>query len=113
MTAYELWVVLGMTAVTFGVRYPVLALVSRVRLPATALHTLRYIPPSVLAAIILPALLAPSGTELELSLANPFLIAGLVAAILAWRTRSLMPTITIGMALFLAWSWIVRTYLGA
>ena len=41
MTAYELWVVLGMTAVTCGVRYPVLAIVSRVRLPATAIHTLR------------------------------------------------------------------------
>jgi branched-subunit amino acid transport protein len=50
----------------------------------------------VLAAIILPGLLSPSGTLL-LSLANDRLWAGLLALLVAWRTRSTWLTIAVGM----------------
>ncbi|MEL6149567.1 MAG: AzlD domain-containing protein, partial [Chloroflexota bacterium] len=50
----EFWLVLGMTAVTFGVRYPSLALVGRMQLPDSVIRALRYVPVAVLTAIIVP-----------------------------------------------------------
>lgn len=50
------------------------------------------IPPAVLAA---PPLLYRDGT-FYLSPGNPFLLAGFVAAVVAWRTESLIGTIVSG-----------------
>ena len=62
--------------VTFGVRYPVLVLVSRTTLPRSVLDALKFIPTAVLTAIIVPAVLMPGG-QLDVSFANAYLVAGL------------------------------------
>ena len=105
MTTNELVLVAGMAAVTFLVRWPVLALVSRITLPQAVLDGMKFIPPAVLAAIIAPAMLMPAGT-IDLSLSNAYLVAGLAAGLIAWRTRNLLATIVLGMALFLIWRWL-------
>jgi branched-subunit amino acid transport protein len=105
MTTNELVLVAGMAAVTFLVRWPVLALVSRITLPQVVLDGMKFIPPAVLAAIIAPAMLMPAGT-IDLSLSNAYLVAGLAAGLIAWRTRNLLATIVLGMALFLIWRWL-------
>jgi branched-subunit amino acid transport protein len=51
---------------------------------------------AVLSAIILPALLLPHGT-LALSYSNARLIAGIVAVIVAWRTKNVFVTLIVGM----------------
>lgn len=107
MSGYEIALVLGMTVVTFGVRYPVLALVSRLQMSPGLERALRYIPPAVLAAIIAPALLLPDGETIALRLDNSALVAGIVAALIAWRTRNLMLTIVGGMAAFWIWRVVV------
>ena len=104
MSTFEILMVAGMTAVTFGVRYPVLALVSRVRLPDPVMAALKFIPPAVLTAIIVPAMLMPAG-EMDISLSNAYLVAGVLSGLIAWRTRNLLATIVIGMVVFLAWRW--------
>lgn len=97
MTRPELWlVILGGALVTFAVRLSFIALIPPDRLPATLRRGLRLVPPAVLAAIILPGLLSPSGT-LFLSLANDRMWAGLLALLVAWRTRSTWLTIAVGM----------------
>lgn len=106
MIAFEFALILGMAAVTFVVRYPVLALVSRMRLAPAVERAMRYIPPAVLAAIITPALFMPEGT-LSLRLENSALAAGVVAALLAWRTRNLILTILGGMAIFWVWRLLI------
>jgi branched-subunit amino acid transport protein len=106
MTPSEMWMIAGMTLVTFGVRYPVLLLVSRTTLPRRVLEALKYIPTAVLTAIVVPAVLMPAG-ELEVSLANAYLVAGVVSALIAWRTRNLLLTIVAGMTFFLLWRWLV------
>jgi len=106
MTPSEMWMIAGMTLVTFGVRYPVLLLVSRATLPARVLAALKYIPTAVLTAIVVPAVLLPAG-ELEVGLANANLVAGVFSALIAWRTRNLLLTIVAGMAFFLLWRWLV------
>ena len=99
MTTFEMWVIAGMVVVTFGVRYPVLALVSRVELPPLVKDALKFIPPAVLAAIIMPAVVMPTGT-VDLSWGNAYLLAGIASALIAWKSRNLLLTIVAGMTLF-------------
>lgn len=98
----ELALVVGMAVVTFLVRYPVLAIVGRVSLPSRLFHALRYVPIAVLTAISAPAVLMPTGT-LDVRPQNAYLIGGVVAIFIAWRVKSLLATIAIGMVVFLAW----------
>lgn len=93
--------ILGMGLVTFLIRLlPILA-VGRLKLPRWALQAMRYIPPSVLTAIILPELLLPGGT-LTLTLGNARLFAGIVAALVAWRTGNVLLTVVAGMGVLWA-----------
>ena len=106
MSQFEILMIVGMMAVTFGVRYPVLALVSRFTLPRPVLEALKFIPPAVLTAIIVPAVLMPNGT-LDVSYTNAYLVAAVASALLAWRTKNLLLTIVMGMLIFLGWRWLV------
>jgi branched-subunit amino acid transport protein len=103
MTTTEILLVLGMALVTFAMRYPVLAFVSRITLPPSLLAALKFIPPAVLTAIIVPALIAPDGSELDFSIRNDYLIAGLVTALAAWRTKNILLTLAIGMITLWVW----------
>lgn len=102
----EILLILGMTVVTFLVRYPLLVVVGRVQLPDPLFRALRYVPVAVLTAISVPAVLMPDGT-LELSLSNSYLIGGIAATGIAWQTRKLLPTIAGGMVVFLLWRALV------
>ncbi len=102
----ELLLVAGMAAVTFAVRYPVLVLVGKIPLPEGVFHALRHVPPAVLTAIIVPSVLMPQGT-VDVSPTNAYLVAGIVSALVAWRSKSLLLTIIIGMAVVLAWRALV------
>ena len=102
----DLLLVAGMAAVTFGVRYPVLVLVGRIPLPASVFRALRYVPPAVLTAIIVPAVLMPEGT-VDVSPTNAYLVAGIASALVAWRSKSLLLTIIVGMVVMLLWPVVV------
>jgi branched-subunit amino acid transport protein len=60
-------------------------------------RALRFNPPAVLLAMVAPALARPAGV-LALSVGNPRLLAGAVAAVVAARTRSVVATTVAGMA---------------
>ena len=92
-----LWItILGMGAVTFAVRLLPILLLERIDMPPLLLRALRYVPPAVLSAIIFPELLIRDGA-LAISPDNVRLLAGLLAAIVAWRTRNVLLTIAVGM----------------
>jgi branched-subunit amino acid transport protein len=101
LSANELLLVAGMAIVTFAVRYPVMLLVGRLPMPDRLFRALRYVPPAVLAAIIVPGVLMPDGSTIDAAPTNSYLVAGIVSAIVAWRTRNLLLTIVLGMAFFL------------
>ncbi|HVU15251.1 MAG TPA: AzlD domain-containing protein [Phototrophicaceae bacterium] len=103
----EFVLVLGMGLVTFLIRYPTLVLIGRIPLPDRVFRALRYVPPAVLAAIIVPSVLIPDGTHIDVSISNSYLIAGIVAALISWRTKNLLATIVLGMVVFLIWRLIV------
>ena len=62
--------------------------------PEGVQRILRQIPPAALAALVLPAFLRP---EQELDLWQPELAAGLLAAAVCWRTKSIAATLAVGM----------------
>jgi branched-subunit amino acid transport protein len=83
--------------VTFGIRLSFIALLGKVELPPALSRALRFVPPAVLSAIILPEMLVRDGA-VDLHPGNARLLAGLVAALVAWRTRNVLLTIAVGMA---------------
>jgi branched-subunit amino acid transport protein len=99
----------GMALVTIAVRYPVLALVGKIPLPDSILRALKYVPPAVLTAIIVPAMVFTPDGSLDLRLTNSYLVAGIVAAIIAWRSKNLLLTIILGMVTL----WLLRWLIGA
>ena len=93
----EFVLIFGMMLVTFGVRYPVLALVGRLTLPGIVQRALRFVPSAVLSAIIVPAVLFPDGERLMIGLDNPRIIAVVIAGLVSWRMKNLLLTIVVGM----------------
>ncbi len=92
--------------ITFGMRFCFVWLLGRFEAPETMRRALHYVPPAVLSAIVFPELFLPTG-QLDLSLDNARLLAGLVAiAAAAWTKNSLL-TILVGMAALLGFQALV------
>ena len=81
---------------TFSIRLVPIISYGRFEMPELVERALRYVPAAVLTAIFLPELVYIQ-EELVLSFRNPRLLAGLLAIIVAWRTKNVMYTILIGM----------------
>lgn len=84
---------------TYAMRASFLVFAHRLAvLPPAATRILRQIPPAALAAIVLPALVRPDG---NFNLVQPRLLAGALAALVAWRTRNVGLTLAAGMAILI------------
>ena len=91
------WVVILVAAAgTFAQRASFLVFAHRLaEVSPRAQRVLRQIPPAVLAALVVPALVRPAG---DLDLWQPRLLAGVLAALVSWRTRNVGLTLVVGMA---------------
>lgn len=85
---------------TFGMRFSFIYLLGRFEVPETMRRALRFVPPSVLTAIVVPELMIKSG-QLDVSITNFRLLAGLVAILVAWKTKNTLLTIAVGMIVLL------------
>lgn len=81
---------------TFLIRFSFIWLFGRGEVSPGVQRVLRFVPPSVLTALILPSFVFPQ--HAAFSLDNPRMWAGMFAAIVAWRTKNVMFTIAAGMA---------------
>jgi branched-subunit amino acid transport protein len=107
MSDFEIWItIIGLTAVTIITRNFFLIPGDALRLPPRVEHALRYAPVCALTALVTPELFTVHGT-LALSLANPKLIGGLVAAVTIVVTGRTLLTMALGMVAF----WIARAWL--
>jgi branched-subunit amino acid transport protein len=94
----EIWLVILLGgALTFGIRLSFIALHGKWNPPVWFQRALRFVPPAVLSAIILPEMIIQDG-HLITSPLNPRLIAGLIAILVALRSRNTFLTIIVGMA---------------
>ncbi len=97
----NIWLVMLLGGLlTFGMRLSFIYLLGRVNVPDAIRRALRFVPPAVLSALVVPELLQPSG-HLDLGMGNHRWLAGLIAIVVAWRTRSILLTILAGMAALL------------
>jgi branched-subunit amino acid transport protein len=103
----ELWLTLiAIGLITYATRLSFILLFGRISLPTLVQQMLRYVPPTVLSAIIFTELLVREGA-IDLSLSNARLLAGLIATLVAWRTHNILLTIMAGMATLLLMQWIL------
>ena len=102
MSEGTIWLVILLAgAATFALRLSFIQLAGRTEPPALMRRALRYVPAAVLAALILPAFAARDGA-IDLSFDNPRLLAGLIAAVVAFVTRSVLATLATGLAMLWA-----------
>ena len=96
-----IWLLLGLTATgTWLFRLSFIALLGRVAaIPDLAMRLLRLIPAAVLAAIVAPSLTHATGS---FNLGTERFLAGMVAAVVAWRTKNVLATIGVGMGVLWA-----------
>jgi len=102
MSAAEVWVtIVLMTIVTVATRTVMLVFGDRIPLPERVQHALRFAPACALTALIAPELLTEHGAW-AISLANAKLIGGAIAVAVMLATRSMLATMGLGMAAYLA-----------
>lgn len=102
MSEGSVWVVIaGAGVVTFLTRASFILFADPHKFPHGFRVALAFVPPAVLAAIVVPGLVSPAGA-VDLSLANPRWIAGLVAIGVAMKVRNPLASILAGMAVLWA-----------
>ena len=94
---------------TFGMRYSFIYLLGRFEVPETMRKALRFVPPAVLTAIVIPELVIQSD-QVDVSLTNFRLLAGVVAVLVAWKTKNTLLTILAGMFTLLMLEFIFEIY---
>jgi len=96
----EVALIIGMFVITFGIRFIMFALAGKMTFPNWLEMALKFVPPAVLTAIIVPSVVMPQGV-IDFSLYNNYLVAAIVAVIIALVTKNLLKTIGLGMIFFL------------
>jgi branched-subunit amino acid transport protein len=108
MSAVSIWLLfIAVGLGTFTLRFLFIYLFGKIEMPYWLNRALRFVPAAALAALVFPALTHPTG-HLDLSLQNFRLLAGLGGAIIAWRTRNVLLTILVGMAML----WVLEAVFG-
>ncbi len=101
----EIFMLAGMALVTFGIRYIMFPISGKFQFSDLFERALQYVPPAVLAAIIVPSVLMPTGKTLDINLSNPYLIGAIVACGVGWMFKNLLLTIVVSMIVFLGFQW--------
>ncbi len=104
----QIWIIMIVVGLlTYLTRLSFILLLERWQPPQIVTSALRYVPVAVLTAIIVPELVVVDN-GLDFSLGNARLLAGLIATLVAWRTKSALWTIAAGLAaFFLLNAWLV------
>ena len=105
---WNLWLtILACGVVTFLIRLSFIAIHGRVSMPRWFTLALTFVPVAVLSAITLPEILIQN-EAMNLSLWNPKLWAGILAVLVAWRTRNVLLTIAVGMGTLWVLQWALK-----
>ncbi len=104
----DIWVIMiAVGILTYLTRLSFILLLDKWQPPQIVTRALRYVPVAVLTAIIVPELVVVDDA-LDFSLGNARMLAGILAILVAWRTKSALWTIAIGFAAFLLLNaWLV------
>jgi branched-subunit amino acid transport protein len=106
MTTYLAMAVLGMVLVTYGIRLSFMVFGHRLRFPAWLERALRYVPATVLTALIVPMALAPHDV-VDVSAANAYLPGAITAAAVAFWSGHTLGAIVSGFMVYGLWRWLL------
>lgn len=97
MSSATTWlIIIGLAAGTYLLRLSFIQAWQWIDVPPALARALRYVPPAVFAALVLPALTVAGGA-IDVSPGNERLVAGALAAAVAWYSRSVILTLCAGM----------------
>jgi len=91
---------------TFLTRLSFILLQDRWQPPALVTRGLRFVPVAVLTAIFIPEILLVEN-QISFSLSNLRLLAGIIAILVAYKTKSALWTIAVGMGAFWLLTWLL------
>lgn len=109
MSTPWVWIhIISISIATYLIRLSFIGLFSYYDMPERFKNHLNLIPSAVLAGLAMPPLVYRDGVY-HFSPTNPYLLAGLIAGFVAWRTESLIQTIVSGFVVFFATTSILMT----
>ncbi|UHA74819.1 AzlD domain-containing protein [Paenibacillus sp. 481] len=101
---YLFLIIMGGAIVTMIPRVLPLVLLSKIQIPDWGIRWLSHIPVAVMAALLAHELLLPT-SEFSILHNNLRLLAAVPALLVAYFTRSLLGTVTVGMLTMMALRW--------
>ncbi len=100
MNSLEIWITIGLlAAATFLTRSTFWLFGHHITIPKRVAEALRYAPACALSAILIPDFLTHQN-QIDFSITNPQLVAGVIATAFFLKTRSMMGTIIFGMVVY-------------
>ncbi len=87
--------IVGTALTTYALRASCIVVAGKRTIPPALQPALRLLPAAILSALVFPQLFRLQGSLLSGSVSH--LLAALLAALVAWRTRSALWTISVGM----------------
>jgi branched-subunit amino acid transport protein len=104
----NIWLVLIICGVmTYLTRLSFIAAFGKHAIPEWLRRSLRFVPAAVLSVIACQSLFYPAD-HFDISWSNTRLLAGIIAALVAWRTRNALLTILVGMVALLAFNYFLH-----
>lgn len=94
LAQWGLFLLIG--AGTFAIRLSFIEFYGSLRIPPLLRRALLYVPASVLAALVLPAVMYPD-RQAAFDWSNPQIPAAILAGLVAWRTKSTLLTLVVGL----------------
>lgn len=82
---------------TYALRASLILLLARIEVPPLLDRSFRYVAPAAMAALAVPAFVAPGGT---VSFAAPHVAAGVAGGLVAWRWHSVPATLAAGFVAY-------------
>ncbi len=108
-SAWSWWIVIVVVgALNYLSRLSFIALFAHIEMPPFVARALRFVPSTMLTAIVVPAVVFTAPATLAFSYTNPKLVAALVAALIAWRTKNATATMVGGMVALWIAQWLTR-----
>ena len=106
-SAFGWWIVIVVVgALNYLSRLSFIAVFAKVEMPPLVARALRFVPAAMLMAIVVPSVVFSSPGALAFTYTNPKLVAALVAAAVAWRTKNAVATMAIGMLTLWLAQWL-------
>lgn len=93
----KIWlIIIASSILTFGLRFSFIKLFENWNVPVFVQRALRFVPAAALSALVFPKFIY-TNRILNIAIDNDRLIAGFLAAFVAYRTKNVLWTLGVGM----------------